>query len=99
MALRYRKKRAAGPLCAGATTAAQMVAVGGVRPRPFYRTARALSQIFLGGVAEPEFSPREEDWATVRTGPRTATRLWGLAEHHWPAARSQCTRHRCSALS
>jgi hypothetical protein len=30
MALRYRKKRAAGPLCAGAAPAAQMVAVGGV---------------------------------------------------------------------
>jgi hypothetical protein len=31
MALRYRKKRAAGPLCAGAAPAAPMVAVGGMR--------------------------------------------------------------------
>ena len=52
MALRYRKKRAAGPLCAGATAAAQMVAMGGLRrsdhgilPIFCWQTVRILSVV------------------------------------------------------
>ena len=44
MAPRYRKKRAAGPLCAGAAPAAQMVAVGGVKKRQSNSVCRAASE-------------------------------------------------------
>ena len=44
MAPCYRKKRAAGPLCPGATAAAQMVAMGGVTKRQSNSLWRAASK-------------------------------------------------------
>ena len=76
MAPRYRKKRAAGPLCARAAPAAPMVAVGGLRrlvTGVWVRSGHASVIACCARLrpltnrtrplsdAEPEFSSREEE--------------------------------------